>query len=63
MLRANTGDWGKYYRAAAEKRDLLGGDPLKLHLRRYIQRQRFLFGASSLLLAALLTAFYVVLMR
>jgi hypothetical protein len=63
VATATTGEWGKYYATAEQKRQLAGGDPLKRHLKRYILRQRCLFAGSSVLLLALMTTFCVVLMR
>jgi hypothetical protein len=63
VARATTGDWGKYYRAAEEKRSLQGGDPLKQHLERHLKREQFLFAGSGLVLVGLVAAFCAVLMR
>ncbi len=63
MATATTGEWGKYYETAEQRRHLAGGDPLKRHLERYILRERCLFVGSSLVLLALVTTFCVVLTR
>lgn len=63
MAQATTGEWGKYYATAEQRRALQGGDPLKRYLERHARWQRCLFAVSSLALAALVTAFCVVLMR
>jgi len=63
VLPATTGEWGRYYENAEERRHLEGGDPLKRHLQRYILRQRCLFAGSSLLLVGLVTTFCIVLLR
>jgi len=63
VARATTNEWGKYYETADERRHQQGGDPLKRHLDRYVARQRILFLGSSFCLAAVVTAFCVVLAR
>lgn len=63
LATAGDGDWGKYYRDAAERRSQQGGDPLKRLLERYILRQRCFLAGSSLVLVALVTTFLVILMR
>lgn len=63
MAKATTDEWGKYYETAEERRQQLGGDPLKRYLDRYAARQRILFLGSSFCLAVLVTVFCVVLAR
>lgn len=63
MARATTDEWGKYYETAEQRRQQLGGDPLKRYLDRYAARQRILFLGSSFCLAVLVTVFCVVLAR
>lgn len=63
MARATTGEWGKYYERAEERRALQGGDPLRRYLERYIFRERCLIAGTCLLLVGVVATFWVVLMQ
>ena len=63
MSKATIEEWSRYYELASARRRANGGDPLERILKRQAaQHQRF-FVASSLLLAALFSTFYWVLVR
>jgi hypothetical protein len=63
VARATTGEWGRYYESAEQKRRLHGGDPFRRYIERHTRRERRLLLGSSLFLTALVTTFCVVLMH
>jgi type II secretory pathway component PulM len=63
MPKATSEDWSRYYEGARHKRRALGGDPLARYLEQREARERRFFFGSSLLLLAVLGAFYVLLVH
>jgi len=58
--RTTSNDWALYYEAADRARAIVG-DPFVRHVRRAAARERLLLIASGVFMAAMASAFFVVL--
>jgi hypothetical protein len=63
MHKATEDEWNRYYQGARRRRHETGADPLERFLEQRETHERRIFIASSLLLAAMLAAFYAILIR